>query len=157
MGVTDRGAVEEIEPTYFAEFVAALWRQQGWTVLPTSLDDGLYTAVRETAADVQRRLLFAVYRAPGGTVNAADVLDRARIDVVSDGITLVTNAGFSSSAVETAAAYGLDLVGADDLVRLVDALGAQSLLDSHDPETPSEATDQASIPSRDSHRSCVER
>lgn len=145
MSGTDRAAIERIEPTYFAEFAAALWRRQGWTMMPTSLDDRLYAAARRTAVGPQSRLLFAVYRSSGGTVGAAGVRDRARVDIPADETMLVTNTGFSPSAVETAAAYGVDLVGADDLARLIDALDAQALLDFPASESGREVVCRSSV------------
>lgn len=128
MSGTDH-AIERVEPSRFYDVVAVLWRRQGWTVESSELDDRLYAIERHEADAGERRALFAVYRSPGGAVDAADVRDRARVELGSDGTTLATNAGFTPEAVETAAAHGIDLVGPDDLARLVDALDARAVLD----------------------------
>lgn len=129
MSGTDRDAVEHVEPSRFSDLVAVLWRRQGWAVESNALDDRLYAIERQEAGGSERRALFAVYRSPGGAVDAAGVRDRARVEFGPDGTTLATNAGFTPGAVDTAAAHGIDLVGPDDLARLVDALDAQAVLD----------------------------
>lgn len=140
---TDPTTIERIAPARFAGFVATLWRRQGWTVTPTALADRVYVARRESASpaadsragDTERRALFAAYRPPGGVVDAAAVRERAAVDLGPDGTTLATNAGFSPDARGTAAAHGVDLVGPDDLARLVDALEAGELLGRPDATT----------------------
>lgn len=129
MSGTDRDAVEHVEPSRFPDLVAVLWRRQGWAVESSALDDRLYAIERREANERERRALFAVYRSPGGAVDAAGVRDRARVELGPDGTTLATNAGFAPGAVDTAAAHGVDLVGPDDLARLVDALDARAVLD----------------------------
>ena len=128
MTSTDRADVEHVPPGRFADLVAVLWRRQGWTVSASSSDDRLYAASRPDGDELERRILFAVYRSPGGAVDAAAVLDRARVELDQDGTTLATNAGFAPAAVDAAAAHGVDLVGPDDLARLVDALYPEPLV-----------------------------
>lgn len=126
---TDPTTIEAVAPSRFPGLLAALWRRQGWTVAPTPLEDAVYVASRGTeTGDEERRALFAVYRSPGDAVDAGTVRDRAAVDIGPDGTTLATNAGFSPDATGMAAAHGVDLVGPDDLARLVDALDARPLL-----------------------------
>ena len=129
MTTVEPAAVERVTPEQFATLAAELWRRQGWTVSDTEFDDRLYELRRRDGDDEERRALVAVYRSPGAAVGTEPVRDCAEIEVGPDTTTLVTNAGFTPEAVDVAAAFGVDLVGPDDLARLVPALDARPLLE----------------------------
>ncbi|MFC3476467.1 hypothetical protein [Halobacterium litoreum] len=108
----------------FEEFVAALWRRAGWRV--ASADGPPFDAARSEG----RRATVLVPMAPSaGEVSAARMRDvvAEREGDASD-LTAVSPVGFSVEALDVADAHGVDAVGPDSLLRLVDALDADHLL-----------------------------
>jgi len=116
-----------MDDSAFASFVASLWRRAGWDVDASAAGDGDALATRDAGA----RTLLLCARTPDAELVTASVVR----DVVArrdrcgaDDVALATPVGFTTDALATADAHGVDVLGPDALTRAVAAFGAGDLL-----------------------------
>jgi len=117
--------LRDLDDDAFAAFVGALWRRAGWRV--ESADGRRFRAER-SGEDRPATVLWPL-SASEGRVTAGRVREvvTSREGPVDD-VTAVSPVGFSVTALEVADAHGVDAVGPDSILRLVDALDADHLL-----------------------------
>lgn len=108
----------------FPRFVTAVWRQAGWRVDEPPGDDGTAVVSRSGTDGCERILLRTV--TGDGAVTPDAVHDAATLAADSDvdGVATVTPTSYTTAALETADAHGVDAIGPDAVARMVVALDA---------------------------------
>ena len=133
----------------FEELLGDLWEQRGWETKVTSRskDWGIYVvATRELPIPltvvIQAKRYSSSRNVSSTEVQQYSSLRRQRENV--DAVTIVTTAGFSDQARETAEALNVKLLDGTDLCRLIEDTEAYELVDSY-------SEGDVNVPSTTSH------
>lgn len=142
--VLDR--IQGMDAIEFEEFCAELWRRQGWDaeVRQASGDAGVDVVLRRNDGGFsQRAVLQAKRYGPENGVSGPEIQQYGslRRQEDADFCAVVTTSYFTKPAKERADELDVRLVDGEDLVRLIDDVGAFDLLDEY---ALSEARDSGS-------------
>lgn len=128
--------LQQLNNQFFEDFLGELWERQGWKTEVTrrSKDWGVDVVARRDSP-VQLTLVIQAKRySTARNVSSTEVqqyssLRRQRESV--DAVAIVTTAGFSDQARETAKALNVKTVNGDDLLTLIEETKAYGLVDSY--------------------------
>jgi hypothetical protein len=128
--------LQELDNQAFEEFLGELWEQRGWEtrVTPQAKDWGIdVIATRELPIPltlvIQAKRYSSSRNVSSTEVQQYSSLRRQRNNV--DAVTIVTTAGFSDQARETAEALNVKLLDGTDLCRLIKDTQAYELLNTY--------------------------
>ena len=141
--------LRNIDPYEFEEFVADLWRQQGWeaTVSQSSNDMGVDVIAEKTGMVDQKLAIQAKRYAEGNKIGRQDVQQYHSMkvqDATADAAVVVTTSSFSSPAEEWAGEHNVKLIDGSDLVDIVQEHNAHALVDEYAPTLRQSDLDPAS-------------
>lgn len=129
----------------FEYFVADLWERQGWqtSVSQKSRDKSLDVMAEKADPYDQRHAIQAKRYKEGNRVGGPKISEYASLRDYfdADASVVVTTSGYTSDARERAESLNVKLVDGDDLVQLVEQLGAYDLVEKYSP-TPASSEDQ---------------
>lgn len=116
-----------LDPVKFPPLVLELWRRSGWAIDEQADWDDTYLATDEARNTqiVLRTLTHADDLVSGTAIRDAN---QTKERYGTDGVTVVSPIGFTETALAVADAHGVDVVGPDAVVRIMDALGASNLV-----------------------------
>jgi len=116
-----------LDPVKFPPLVLELWRRLGWEVDERTDWDDTYLATHRSRSEttVLRTLTHADDLVSGSAIRDAK---QAKDRYDTDGVTVVSPIGFTESALAVADAHGVDVVGPDAVVRIMESLDAKNLV-----------------------------
>lgn len=128
--------LQEMGDYDFEHFVADLWEQQGWRteVEQQSNDAGVDVRAIKTTPYQQKQLIQAKRYSSSTKVGGPDIQQYYGLKDQEQGVDsaiIVTTSSFTRSARERANDLNVKLVDGDDLVSMINAQNAYSLLDQY--------------------------
>lgn len=153
-----KNRLQRMDEYDFEYFVADLWERMGWEceVSQASVDAGIDVVATKSNPYERKELIQAKRYGPNTTVGGPKIREYASLKQQEpgvDSVAVVTTNSFTKQAKEMAEKLNVKLVNGDDLVSMVDELGAEDLMDQYDvgivEETEPHAKEQ-SIPPHES-------
>ena len=117
--------LQELDNQAFEEFLGDLWEQRGWEtkVTPRSKDWGIDVVATRNLPISLTVVIQAKRYSPSRNVSSTEVQQYSSLRQQREGVdavTIVTTAGFSDQARETAEALNVKLLDGTDLCRLIE-------------------------------------
>lgn len=125
-----KSALQEMNEYAFEEFVAELWRKQGWeTEVTTGAGDKGIDVIAKTDYPVEQTHLIQVKRyAPGNKVSSSEIQQYGslRRQEDADSVIVVTTSSFTEQGTELSNSLNVKLIDGDrlcDIIREEDGIG----------------------------------
>lgn len=130
--------LQQMENYEFEQFVADLWKRQGWTatVSQESVDAGIDVTAVKNDPYPQKQLIQAKRYGANTTVGGPDVQQYASLKQQEkgvDSVLVVTTSSFTRHAEARAKDLNVKLIDGDDLVGLIDRIDAYDLVEEYVP------------------------
>lgn len=135
--------MQKIDPYEFEEFVAALWRRQGWDASTTqgSQDMGVDVVAERKGAVSQRHVIQAKRYGEGNKVGRPTLQQSYSLkdqDRDADAVIVVTTSEFTSQARVWAMDHNVKLIDGEELANIVVENNAHDLVDRYAPTPDAE-------------------
>ena len=144
----------------FEHFVGDLWERMGWecSVSQASVDAGIDAVATKPNPYPQKTIIQAKRYGPNTTVGGPAIQQYASLKQQESGVdsvVIVTTNSFTRAAEKRAEELNVKLVDGDDLVSMVDELGAEDLLEQYDIGTVEGAQPDNETQSTQFHESTI--
>ena len=137
MQVAVKNRLQRMDDYDFEYFVGDLWERMGWecNVSQASVDAGIDVVATKPNPYPQKTIIQAKRYGPNTTVSGPAIQQYASLKQQESGVdsvVIATTNTFTRAAEKRAEELNVKLVDGDDLVSMVDELGAEDLLEQYD-------------------------